>query len=66
LIYIKKKCQRVERAKKIDNKAYCNICSDDVNNKLSYVDGSTGAISNYLSKIYGLHPQRKQNKLINK
>ncbi|KMQ91592.1 zinc finger bed domain-containing protein 1-like protein [Lasius niger] len=50
-------------AKKRDNKAYCNICSDDVNNELSCLGGSTGAIGNYLQKIHGLHPQFKKRKL---
>jgi len=49
-------------AKKMDNKTYCNICSDDVNNELSCVGGSTGAINNHLQKIHGLHPKFKKKK----
>jgi len=48
-------------AKKMDNKAYCNICSDDVYNELSCVGGSTGAISNHLQKFmdYVLNSRKK-------
>jgi len=49
-------------AEKRDNKAFCNLCSDDTNNELSCVGGSTGAISNHLQKIHNLHPHFKKRR----
>lgn len=49
-------------AEKRDNKAYCNMCSDDINTELSCHGGSTGAIGNHLQMIHDLHPQFKKKK----
>jgi len=41
-------------AKRIENKAYCNLCDEDDNNEFSCPGSTTGSLGRHLTTIHGL------------
>ncbi|XP_025201856.1 zinc finger BED domain-containing protein 1-like [Melanaphis sacchari] len=49
-------------AKRIENKAYCNLCDEDDNNEFSCPGGTTGSLGRHLTTIHGLMVNAVVNK----
>jgi len=49
-------------AKRIGDKAYCDLCEENSNNEFSCVGGTTGSVLRHLKNIHNISHQQESNK----
>lgn len=49
-------------ANRVENKAYCNLCSENENNEFCCNGGSTGSLGRHLATIHNIRPISNNSK----
>jgi len=49
-------------AKRVGDKAYCDLCEENSNNEFSCVGGTTGSVLRHLKNIHNISNQQESNK----
>lgn len=57
-----RRCWVWQYANRVENKAYCNLCSENENNEFCCNGGSTGSLGRHLATIHNIQPLSNNSK----